>query len=103
MKGDSVLFSAKVDGHEVEDVSLKVAESVSILLSLEERKRLKILPQIPSQTGAPVDAGQQLGRLEYWLDGKILKQVTLQSDSAVPAQIILPGLTGMLTKMSDIN
>ena len=102
-KGDSVTFSAKVDGHEVEDVSLKVAEWVSILLSLEERKRLKILPQIPSQTGAPVDAGQQLGRLEYWLDGKILKQVTLQSDSAVPAQSILPELTGMLTIMSDIN
>ena len=102
-KGDSVPFSAKVDGGEVEDVSLQVAESVSILLSREERKRLKILPQISSQTGAPVDAGQQLGRLEYWLDGKILKQVTLQSDSAVPAQSILPGLTGMLTKMSDIN
>jgi len=102
-KGDSVPFSAKVDGGEVEDVSLQVAESVSILLSREERKRLKILPQIPSQTGAPVDAGQQLGRLEYWLDGKILKQVTLQSDSAVPAQSILPELTGMLTKMSDIN
>ena len=72
-------------------------------MSREERKRLKILPQIPSQTAAPVDAGQQLGRLEYWLDGKILKQVTLRSDSAVPAQRILPGLTVMLTKKSDIN
>jgi hypothetical protein len=80
-----------------------VFESVSILLSRDERKRLKILPQIPSQTGAPVDAGQQLSRLEYWLDGKILKQVTLQGDSAVPAQSILPRLTGVLKKMSDIN
>ena len=102
-KGDSVPFYSKIDGSEVDDVSLQVAESVSILLSREERKRLKILPQIPSQTGAPVDAEQQLGRLEFWLDGKILKQVNLQSDSAVPAQSILPGLTGMLTKMSDIN
>ena len=102
-KGDSVPFSANVDGGEVEVVSLQVAESVSILLSQEERKRLEILPQIPSQTGAPVGDGQQLGKLEYWLDGKILKQVTLQSDSAVPAQSILPGLTGILTNMSDIN
>jgi len=64
---------------------------------------LEILPQIPSLIAAPVEAGQQVGRLEYWLDGKILKQVNLQSGSTVPAQSILPGLTGMLTKMSDIN
>ena len=102
-KGDSVPFSVKVDGGKVEDVSLQVAESVSILLSREERERLKILPQIPSQTGAPVDAGQQLGRLEYWIDGKMLKHVTLKSKSTVPAQSILSGLTGMFTIMSDIN
>ena len=92
-----------MEGGEAEKVSLKSAETVRILLNAEELERLEIWPQIPSKTRAPVAAEQQLGTLEYWLDGKILKQVTLQSDSAVPAQSILPELTGMLTIMSDIN
>lgn len=100
-KGNTVPFSAGVEGGETESVSLKATETVSILLSSEELKRLEIWSQIPSKTGAPVAADQQLGKLEYWLDGKMLKQVTLQTEYAVPEQSVLSKLTGMLTNLSE--
>jgi D-alanyl-D-alanine carboxypeptidase len=92
-----------VEGGEFEYVSLQATETVSLLLSSEERKRLEIWPQIPAQTGAPVKAKQKLGTLEYWLDGKMLKQVALQTEFAVPEQSIFSSLTGMITNLSGTN
>jgi len=100
---NSVSYSAMVEGGEFEDVSLQATETVSLLLSSEERKRLEIWPQIPAQTGAPVKAEQKLGTLEYWLDGKMLKQVALQTEFAVPEQSIFSSLTGMITNLSGTN
>ena len=90
-----------MEGGEAEKVSLKSAETVRILLNAEELKRLEILPQIPSKTRAPVAAEQQLGTLEYWLDGKMLKKIALHTEYAVPEQSILSKLTGMLTNLSE--
>ena len=102
-KDDTVPYFADVEGGEAEKVSLKSAETVQILLNTEELKRLEIWPQIPSNTKAPVAAEQQLGTLEYWLDGKILKKVALHTEYAVPEQSILSKLTGMLTNLSETN
>ena len=74
-----------------------------ILLNPQELKRLEILPQITSKTKAPVAADQQLGKLEYWLDGKMLKQVSLRAEDPVPKQSVLSKLTGMLTNLSETN
>ena len=102
-KGNSVPFTASVEGGEVEDVSLHATETISLLLSSNERKRLEIWPQIPALTGAPIKAEQKLGTLEYWLDGKMLKQVALQTEFAVPEQSILSELTSMLINLGDTN
>ena len=98
-----VSYSARIEGGEVGEVTLLATETVSLLLSSAERKRLEVWPQIPVQTGAPVVAGQTLGKLEYWLDGKMLKQVALQTEFAVPEQSILSELTSMITNLSDNN
>ena len=100
-KESTVPYFAEVVGGEAEKVSLKVAETVRILLNVQERKRLGIWPQIPSKTKAPVAANQHLGSLEYWLDGKMLKKVSLHAEYAVPEQSILSKLTGMLTNLSE--
>ena len=102
-KGDTVPYFADVEGGESEKVSLKSSETVRILLNAEELKRLEIWPKIPSMTRAPVAAEQQLGTLEYWLDGKMLKKVALRTEYAVPEQSILSKLTGMLTNLSEAN
>ncbi len=102
-KDDTVPFFAKVEGGKSEKISLKSAETVRILLSSEELKRLEILPKIHLKTNAPVAAEQKLGTLEYWLDGNILKKVVLHAENAVPKQSILSKLTGMLTNLSDAN
>ncbi len=102
-KDDTVPFFAKVEGGESEKISLKSAETVRILLSSEELKRLEILPKIHLKIKAPVAAEQKLGTLEYWLDGKMLKKVALHAEYAVPKQSILSKLTGMLTNLSDTN
>jgi len=73
------------------------------LLSADEHQRLEIWPKIPAQTDAPVQAEQKLGTLEYWLDGKMLKQVALQTEFAVPEQSIFSELTSMLTNLSGTN
>lgn len=96
-------YSIGVKGGEVEKVSLRATESVNLLLSAEEHERLEIWPQIPAQTGAPVKAKQKLGSLEYRLDGKMLKQVALQTEFAVPVQSILSEVTSMLTNLSGTN
>ena len=102
-KDVSVSYSAGVKGGEVENVSLSANEPVRLLLSAEEFQRLEIWPQIPSQTEAPVEEEQKLGTLEYWLDGKILKQIPLQTEFAVPKQSILSEVTSMLTNLRDTN
>ena len=102
-KEETVPYFAEVEEGEAEKVSLKSAETVRILLNSQELKRLEIWPQIPSKTKAPVAAGQQLGKLEYWLDGKMLKQVSLRAEDPVPKQSILSKLTGMLTNLSETN
>ena len=102
-KGDTVPFSVSVENGEAEGVSLQTTDAVTILLSQEEHKRLEIWPQIPQQISAPVKVEQQLGNLEYRLDGKLLGQVKLQTENAVPVQSFLSGLTGMLTNLSDTN
>ena len=102
-KEEKVPYFAEVEEGEAEKVSLKSAETVRILLNSQELKRLEIWPQIPSKTKAPVAADQQLGKLEYWLDGKMLKKVSLRAEDAVPEQSILSKLTGMLTNLSETN
>ena len=102
-KEDTVPYFADVEGGEAGKVSLKSSETVRILLNAEELKRLEIWPQIPLKTSAPVTAEQQLGTLEYWLDGKMLKKVALHTEYAVPEQSILSKLTGMLTNLSEAN
>ena len=102
-KEETVPYFAEVEEGEAEKVSLKSAETVRILLNSQELKRLEIWPQIPSKTKAPVAADQQLGKLEYWLDGKMLKQVSLRAEDPVPEQSILSKLTGMLTNLSETN
>ena len=76
---------------------------MNLLLSAEEHRRLEIWPQIPVQTGAPVKAEQKLGTLEFWLDGKLLKEVALQTEFAVLEQSVLSELTSMLTNLSGTN
>jgi len=98
-----VSYSANVKGGELENVSLRPTEEVSLLLSAEEHQRLEIWPQIPAQTGAPVKVEQKLGTLEYWLDGKLLKEVALRTEFAVPEQSILSELTSMLTNLNGTN
>ena len=103
-KGDTVPFSVSVENGEAEGVSLQTTDAVTILLSQEEHKRLEIWPQIPQQITAPVKVEQQLGSLEYRLDGKLLGQVKLQTENAVPVQSFLSGgFTSMLTNLSDTN
>jgi len=103
-KGDTVPFSVSVENGEAEGVSLQTTDAVTILLSQEEHKRLEIWPQIPKQITAPVKVEQQLGSLEYRLDGKLLGQVKLQTENAVPVQSFLSGgFTSMLTNLSDTN
>ena len=102
-KEETVPYFAEVEEGEAEKVSLKSAETVQILLNSQELKRLEIWPQIPPKTRAPVAAEQQLGTLEYWLDGKMLKKVALHTEYAVPEQSILSKLTGMLTNLSETN
>ena len=74
---------------------------MQILLNSQELKRLEILPQIPSKTKAPVTLDQHFGPLDYWLDGKMLKKITLHTEYAVPEESILSKLTGMLTNLSE--
>ena len=102
-KDETVPFFAEIEEGEAEKVSLKSTETVRILLNSQELKRLEIWPQIPLKTKAPVAADQQLGILEYWLDGKILKKVLLRAEDPVPKQSILSKLTGMLTNLSETN
>ena len=103
MKGEKIPFSAKLQGGVLETVPLKVEKTVRILLSSEERKQLKILHKIPIKTKAPIKAKQKLGRIECWLNGKMLNKVALKTEFGVPKQNIFFELTGMFTNLNDIN
>ena len=102
-KGELVSLKLKVNGGIKENVSLKATEAVSILLSTNELRQLQILHLIPKQISAPVKEKQTVGRIEYWLHNKMLKQVTLQSKYDVPKQSIFSSLEGMFTNLTDTN
>ena len=103
VKGEKKTYLAKLDGGILENVSLEVANSVKILLNPTERKQLQIISKIPSKIKAPVKAKQNLGWIEYWLNGRILKKVSLQSEFAVPKKNIFYGITGLFTNLTDTN
>ena len=98
-----ISYSADIKGGQLDNVSLQATDVVSLLLSDEEHQRLEIWPKIPAQTRAPVKAEQKLGKLEYWLDGQLLKEVSLQTEFAVPEQSILSELTSMLSNLNGTN
>ena len=103
VKGEKVPYFAKLEGGELDNVPLRTSKTVRILLSKIERKQLKIIPQIPSKTMAPVKEKQNLGEIEYWLNGNMLKKVELVTEFGVPKQNIFSGLTGMFTNLTEIN
>jgi len=103
VKGEKVQYLAKIEGGILDNVSLKASKTVRILLSKTERKQLQILHQIPSNTLAPVKEKQNLGKIEFWLNGTMLKKVELETEFGVPKQNIFSGLTGMFTNLTDIN
>jgi len=102
-KGEKTSYSAKLEGGVIGNVSLNYANTVSILLSSNELSKIKILPRIPYTTRAPVKAKQNLGMIEYWLNGEIITKVDLQTETNVPKRNIFSGLTGMFTNLTDIN
>jgi len=102
-KGELITRKVKVKGGVMKNVSLEAAKTIRILLSHKEHQQLQILHLIPSQTLAPVKEKQKLGRIEYWLNGKMLEQVSLQSKSDVPKESIFSGLEGMFTNLVDTN
>ena len=103
VKGEKVQYLAKLEGGILDNVSLKTSNTVRILMSKNERKQLQIIHLIPSNTLAPVKEKQNLGKIEYWLNGTMLEKVELETEFGVPKQTIFSGLTGMFTNLTDIN
>jgi len=102
-KGETVPYLVGVENGELEGVSLQTTEKVIVLMSQEEYKRLEKFPHIPQFVKAPIKFQQITGYLEYWLDGKLLRQVKLQTEKGVQVQNPFSGLTGMLTDLSGNN
>jgi len=96
-------YFATIKGGELEHVSLKANETLTILLSNDEFKRLQIIANIPLQTLAPITLNQSLGTLQYWLDGQMLGQIGLQSENAVQKKSILSEVTSMIINLSGTN
>ena len=79
---DRSLMETQVWGGEVEKVALGVPEAVTVTIPQGARDSLESVVDVDSVIKAPVEAGQELGRIKVSLDGKlIVDQPILALDS----------------------
>ncbi|MGE5632503.1 MAG: serine hydrolase [Caulobacteraceae bacterium] len=64
-------------------VPIKPTEDFSMPLKQEEKDKVKILTNLSSNVEAPLRKGDQAGKLEVYLDNKLVKAVPLQFNDSI--------------------
>lgn len=93
-------FSAQVPvaGGEQETVSVRGGAGGTVSLAHEEAKNLKRTVLLPKFCYAPVQAGEQVGELQFTLDGAPVYTVPIYAEETVPAFVPEPSFWEKLFK-----
>lgn len=99
-RAGDVVGSVQVFGGEQTSVDLTVAEDVELLLPKEGRERLKarILYQGPIE--APIQSGAQLAKLQFGLNGSILKEIPVIATKNIETGRLSQRALGALKELS---
>jgi len=95
-KGDLLERTLPVANGTDQELKLQLGDDVYALLSDEEYKRIGIRYQLPPEVVAPVAIGSTIGRVEFWLDEKMLKSVSIQAQHGIEEPSLLESLTNSL-------
>lgn len=80
------------DGCKTDKTSLSLnlePEEMHLALLLKEDEQIEILRRIPNRLEAPVRAGQQVGSIDYILDGQLIKSYPVYAKDDVEAMTLL--------------
>lgn len=90
LKKGATFGPLKVKRGKVDTVTVAAAEDVRVTVSRGKEKSVLATPQLPPFVVAPVQKGQMLAKIVVQNDGKLIKEATLFSVSAVEKTLIPP-------------
>ena len=89
-KINSVTFSAPTEAKKLRVISGQTSEAAlecedfTIGLTPEEQERVTYKISLPEFSFAPLSRGEEIGKIDYYLDGNLLKSLSLKTAEAVP-------------------
>lgn len=88
-KGTPISF-VKVKGGKLNKVQLIASEDGKVTVAKGKEDSITIIPKVPEFIIAPVQKGQEVGKVVIQSEGKVLKEVALISSFDVPKGIYIP-------------
>lgn len=92
LAGGDVRLTVPVVGSPVEVVSLRGSNGGEVTLPLGQGAQVKRVVRVPKFLYAPVEAGEQVGEICWYLEGQLLGSAPLTAAGAAPLQEKAPSL-----------
>ena len=92
LAGGDVRLTVPVVGSPVEVVSLRGSNGGEVTLPLGQGAQVKRVVRVPKFLYAPVEAGEQVGEICWYLEGQLLGSAPLTAADAAPLQEKAPSL-----------
>lgn len=92
LAGGDVRLTVPVVGSPVEAVSLRGSNGGEVTLPLGQGAQVERVVRVPKFLYAPVEAGEQVGEICWYLEGQLLGSVPLTAAGAAPLQEKAPSL-----------
>ena len=92
LAGGDVRLTVPVVGSPVEAVSLRGSNGGEVTLPLGQGAQVELVVRVPKFLYAPVEAGEQVGEICWYLEGQLLGSAPLTAAGAAPLQEKAPSL-----------
>ena len=92
LAGGDVRLTVPVVGSPVEVVSLRGSNGGEVTLPLGQGAQVERVVRVPKFLYAPVEAGEQVGEISWYLEGQLLGSAPLTAAGAAPLQEKAPSL-----------
>jgi len=96
------LSPVRVTGGTAEKVNIRHEEG-SFLVNKGKEKNIEKHIQIADTAAAPIEAGQKIGRIDYMIDGKVIKTMDIRASESVERISFWGIFTKMMTKYFMID
>lgn len=94
-KGTKIRGQLPVNGGHPEGIQLILDRALTLLVSKGEEQQIQLQPMLPESVDAPVEAGQEIGKVQVVLDGRVLAELPVTAATGAEVK----GLGNSLKKL----